>query len=348
MLFKLFDNKRTIDFYLVDAFEISHFMPFYKRLGQEGYDVKFVAEPCKRNTAKNWFDYNTAIKILDNEGVDYIKRARKKANITFTTQDAYLLSKYHKNTKKINLSYGFSFKKDYFPNSKRTIVGFDYRFVHGEFQKNILSNYFDINRILEVGYPRYHNTLNIKIDRIKLLSELGITTNKPIVIYFPTWDEDSTIQLFGDTIKRLKEKYYVITKPHHCTTMDKNPNDYLKIKEISDYVLDNLYDLKKASMIADVCIADAKSGISLEIAYINDNIPILLLINSENKKNDYYKEMWEYFNVIDNPKDLSQTIDSVILNDTYRDKRNCIIEKCYGLKNYNYMDDVVRLINSIV
>lgn len=337
----------TIDFYLIDSFEIFHFLPFYNAFRDAGFDAKFIAEPCRRNTAKNWFDYSNAIDILERKFLLFLEKPREKADIAFTTQDAYLLKKYSYKTKKINLSYGFSFKKDYFIHSKRTTEGFDYRFVHGDIQKEMLSKFMDEKRILKVGYPKYANRFG-KLSRDAVLNELNIKTQKPILVYFPTWDEDNTIRTYYDEIKKLHNDYYVISKAHHCTTLAKNPDDYKALYEMSDCVLDGNYDFGKAALIGDVVIADAKSGASFEVAYINNSVPIALLLKSEEEKEKYNDEMRECFSVINSSKQLRETINKLKNGDKHIAYRNNIVDKCLGLKNYDYMSIVLEFIRRIV
>ena len=54
-----------VEFYLIDAFEIFHYLPVYQELVRRGVKATFVAEPCSINTSGNWFDYNTAVKKLE-------------------------------------------------------------------------------------------------------------------------------------------------------------------------------------------------------------------------------------------------------------------------------------------
>ena len=54
----------SVEFYLIDAFEIFHFLPLYYLFERRGIQVKFVAEPPESNTSGKWFDYDRAIVIL--------------------------------------------------------------------------------------------------------------------------------------------------------------------------------------------------------------------------------------------------------------------------------------------
>ena len=341
-------NKITVDFYLIDAFEIFHFLPLYEALNNCGIDAMFIAEPCEKNTAKTWFDYDNAVRILTQKSLKYLKKARKKADVAFTTQDAYLLRKYSDKTIRINLSYGFSFKKDYFIHSKRTTDGFDYRFVHGDRQKEILSAYIEKNRILKVGYPKYKNCFDSLPKRADIQKELNICTEKPILVYFPTWDDDNSIMAYAKEIQKLREEYFVVIKAHHCITPSKKPEEYRKIFEISDLVLEGNYDFAKAVLIADVAIADAKSGASFEIGYINNEVPIALILKTPVEKEKYEDEMWRCFNVISKPEELQTVVRKTRIDNSVKDRRNEIIEDCLGIKNYNYMPIIIEFIRNAV
>ena len=337
-----------IDFYLIDSFEIFHFFPLYIEFINSGMNARFISEPQYRNTAKKWYDYKNAISILDEKKVLYLKKYRRNADIVFTTQDSYILKKYKKTTKKINLSYGFSFKKDYFIHSDRTTKGFDYRFVHGSLQKNIISKYIDEKRIIEVGYPKYYKRINNFQSTKDIRKELGIVTEKPILVYFPTWDEDNTIQKFSNSFNNIRENFFVVSKAHHCTNEEKNPNDYHTLCSISDIVLDGNYDFGKACLIGDVAIADAKSGASLEVSYVNNDIPIILLLKSKEEIDKYDKMMWEFFEVVDDPQDLIEKIPIVKENDYFINKRKDIIQECFGYYQCDYMSKIVDFIKQIV
>lgn len=67
----------SVEFYLIDAFEIFHFLPLYYLFERRGIQVKFVAEPPESNTSGKWFDYNRAIEILEVNKVRYEKNVTR-------------------------------------------------------------------------------------------------------------------------------------------------------------------------------------------------------------------------------------------------------------------------------
>lgn len=61
----------NVEFYLVDSFEIYHFAPYYKLFRKNGANAVFVAENNRKNVSGKWFDYEEAIKILNELGYKY-------------------------------------------------------------------------------------------------------------------------------------------------------------------------------------------------------------------------------------------------------------------------------------
>lgn len=80
------DTNTDVEFYLVDAFEIFHFEPFYIELRKKNINAVFIAEPWETNTSGKWFDYDSAIKILDEKGYVYHKFVNVNCKCAITTQ----------------------------------------------------------------------------------------------------------------------------------------------------------------------------------------------------------------------------------------------------------------------
>ena len=91
------DVKSEVEFYLVDAFEIYHYLPIYYELIKRGVNAKIVSEPCSINIGGGYFDYNTAIKILEENNIDYSTECNPDTCVSITTQRSNILKKY-KNT----------------------------------------------------------------------------------------------------------------------------------------------------------------------------------------------------------------------------------------------------------
>lgn len=304
-------RRITVEFYLVDAFEILHFEPLYHILRKHGVYAVFVAEDNTINTSGRWFDYSTAKKILDDHALEYTEYCYEDADYAFTTQDAYVLRKY-KHAKKINMTYGVSFNKNGYWFQERAMDGFDFKFVQGLFQKEkcIEKHCLDSGSIKVIGSPKHYGIGHKKINKQALRDKMGIVTKKKIIGYFPTWDEDSTIQLFYSLFKKLKNSFYIVTKPHHCTfRLDDKKRELELLYEMSDVVLDGNFDFEEAASIADVNICDAKSGAALETRLISPDIKTLFVSPQTDVKEYFYSEIFDIAGeVINKPERLEAVL----------------------------------------
>ncbi len=304
------DKNSQVEFYLIDSFEIYHYLPIYNELLKQGINAKIVAEPCEINTSGKWFDYNEAIRILEENNIDYCTKANPNAKIAITTQRADLLSKYR--NKKACLSYGVGLNKDNFAIDKNTVEGFDIRFVHGQYQKDKQIKYMNEKDIHIIGWPKHEKYFAMPHNKAEILDKLEINTDKKILVYFPTWDEDSSIQKFANKIKDLRKDFYVVAKAHHCTfRLNEKKDDLYKLYEISDKVLDGNSSLEEAALIGDYALIDAKSGASTEIPYLNKKLKILLLSPRENLELYYNETVLSKIKIINNYADFDNEINKL-------------------------------------
>lgn len=136
--------------------------------------------------------------------------------------------------------------------------------------------------------------LKNKPEKNVLLHQLDIATNKPILVYLPTYDEDTSIQLFGNEIGVLRDKFYILTKPHHCTArLPEKSYDLERLYAISDKVLDGNASFTDICSCADFYITDAKSGASLESLYINSKPAVFLTPRNGPALKQFYPELFK-------------------------------------------------------
>ena len=304
----------TVEFYIVDSFEIYHFIPLYHVLRQNGVYAKFVIEDEKTNTSGKWFDYKTAKNILEEKELEFSEYSNANADIVFTTQGVEVLTKYPQSIK-IALSYSVAFNKDDFRVAPKSTIGFDYKFVNGYFQKDILSekNYINKERIINVGYPKHYGYRYSMVNKNQVVKELNINTDKQILVYLPTWDHDPSVEAYYHEIIKLKEQYFIVTKPHHCTFRLESQTERLKkIYELSDVVLDGNYDFEKAVSIADVLLCDATSGASTESRVLNPEARLVLLSTRNDIKEYFYSEIEDFADaVVNKPSDLLEVMNHI-------------------------------------
>lgn len=339
-------NKK-VEFYLMDSFEIFHFLPIYKALLKEGIDAIFVCEPVEINTVHKWFDYDNAIKILNDMKLRYTLKADSYSKIAFSTQQASILSKYY--GIKINLNYGCGFNKTNFGNTPESTKGFDYKFVHGKYMYNMARKSLKINKIKIIGYPKHDDYFNHPQYKQEVIKKLKITTDKPILVYFPTWDEDSSIQKFSAEINRLRQNYFVVTKAHHCTfRLAEKKDDLDTLYNISDMVLEGNSNFSDAVIIADIALIDGKSGSSCEVPYLNNELPIVYLSPRENLHEFFKSDIFKFGEFINSPEKLFKTVNKVYKNDIFIPVRKKKIKYYLGLNDGKSTYRAVREIKNIL
>lgn len=337
------NNYINVEFYLVDSFEIINLMPFYNLFRKAGAHAVFVAEAPTTNVAGTWFDYDRAIEILKENCLEYKEECNANAQIAFTTQDVINLSKYSEGTKRINCSYGYGLIRDSYAFSKRVVDGFDYKLCNGDYQKRILEKSCPKStELFVVGMPKYYG--KTFVDKNQIITELGINTNKKMVVYFPTWDENCCVEQFYQEFMQLREEFYIITKMHHVLErMKEYQNTRMLIKEFSDLVIESNYSLGSIASIADIIIADAKSGASLEAIYVNNTANAIFLCNVTNAEIDtfYLKEIQKVAPMAVPGQSLLDIINGCDWS-SINVSKNKIVEDCYGNKQKNYVEECVN------
>ena len=343
------DTNTDVEFYLVDAFEIFHFEPFYIELRKKNINAVFIAEPWETNTSGKWFDYDSAIKILDEKGYVYHKFVNVNCKCAITTQQKDILKKYT-NAKKIQLIYGIGFlRKVQFQLKDFLKDPFDYYFVNGGYYKDkFLKLGGSIYNIIDVSYPKHRDFFKRGYEKQKLIKELGIHTDKPILLYYPTWDEYSSIKEFADRIGELRNDFFVVTKPHHCTfRLKSKKNDLKKLYDVSDMVLDGNYDFAKTTILADLAICDSKSASSTEIPFLNPDIKmVMILVNTIREDYDYPLD--NIYCVVEEPHNLIDNVKKVMINDKWKNNRNEIIKYTYSGDIEEGLNRGLRIILDII
>lgn len=349
----LLQNKESdVEFYLVDAFEIFHFMPLCRALLKSGVRAEIVAEPPWINTGGEWFNYQTAIKIMKREGFPYCTKANSDAAVAITTQFYKNLANY--NGLKCMFNYGVSLiPQADFRTRCDVISPFDFIFVHGSYSANIVTRYLPEGHAVIMSYPKLLPLLESPPHKDSVMQELGIKTMKPILVYYPTWDDYSSIRIFADALEKLRDSYYIVSKPHHCTARRLgNPDDIDILHRISDLVVDANYSLLNMSTIGDISVCDLKSGITTELPFMNNDMKLLLLqVNVDDS--DILPEADKFAIRIRRPEELSSAVYSLHggdAGDPYIHSRKTITDRFYmpdirqGLQNAT--DAIVRMLET--
>ena len=323
----------TVEFYLIDAFEIYHFLELYRLFEKNGIYASFIAEKPDINTTRTWFDYDNSIKILDNLRVRYFNHCNPNCDFAFTTQNAECLSKYR--NKKIHLQYGVGLTQYSYCESNESIDGFDIKLVNGTHSFDIVRKKDKKIKIFKIGYPKYYNRndadyIDGEISLTNLIEEKN-RERKTVLFYFPTWGEHSSIQAYSNVFRELKKDYFIVSKIHHCTYRLESEKKHLDaISEISDIILPGNYSFEKAADTAQIAICDAKSGAATEVPLIHPDVKLILLYAKDPKLNLYKDLIKDFAFCAKEPKDLPKLLHSIRHEDSFINKRKTIINSFYS------------------
>ncbi|NMA51097.1 MAG: hypothetical protein GX951_04530 [Mollicutes bacterium] len=175
--------------------------------------------------------------------------------------------------------------------------------------------------------------------------------SKKVLLYLPTYGEESSINLIAKEFLKLKEKYYVISKVHHCTTYLKNEKEQLqKVKDGSDEFYNTNEDLGPLLSRADVVLTD-NSGAIFEALYTNT--PIAIIADDINK-NKYYNFNTTQYELVqkgiipytNNPDDLLKIVAAAMSSKYYEAQKKWNKENFYHPKDKT-KDSVSVIINYI-
>ena len=156
----------------------------------------------------------------------------------------------------------------------------DYLISPNSFSSRAFASAFKINqeKMLEVGYPRVDFLVNADSNKcIELKRRYGLPLDKKVVLYAPTWRDDSfgirgyRFELAVDFYKwknQLGDDTVILFKPHYLIS-----NVYQVPNDLSDfvYLMAASADINDAYLMSDVLITDYSS---VFFDYANLNRPI--------------------------------------------------------------------------
>ena len=250
---------------------------------------------------------------------------------------------------KAELSYGVAtLQETAFQLKEEVSREFDFQFVHGCLCKNIIDNLkYHANSII-IGYPKYVDFFKSRPRKDNILLELNIKTRKPFLLYLPTWDEWSSITNYAETINSLREKFFVIAKPHHCTQRLKEKEDEMNLlRSCSDFLLDANYSLAKTSILADVIIVDGKSGATTEISYLVPETP-MLIIRGIQKDEEYIIEQEKLGQICYNVEELQNKLQNLSLSEKWLSIKNNYIKELFSVTPEEGIDKIICLVKDLM
>lgn len=155
------------------------------------------------------------------------------------------------------------YKESFFRNTRT----WDYLLAQNDYSAEIFERAFNFKKEMVLGYPANDilYTKNNKEDIDKIKDKLGIPKDKKVLIYAPTWREDSffkkghykmSIELDLDKMqKELSDEYIVIIRAHYLIASSINIGDYKGFV----YDFSQGFDIQELYLVSDILITDYSS-----------------------------------------------------------------------------------------
>jgi len=247
-----------IDFYHIDAFEVPIYEPIWRQLTAMGVTANLVGVPGEKNTADfGWFDYDRFVTYCQKRNIPFKTTPDLTADIAVTTQNKDILRNY--NCPKIRIMYGPILYPAAWGLQPHTVKPFDAVLTHSEIYTNFYQQWLPRARLPVVGYPRFDDFFAKKLQREVIRKKWNVGDSRPVVIFMPTWGDNTGFDLFLPALLALKNQYQIILRPHHCT-LRLEQNRMEQINSSGCVILDDAFDLSEIYAAADVVIADVRSG----------------------------------------------------------------------------------------
>jgi len=156
------------------------------------------------------------------------------------------------------------------------VAKYNYMISPNPFCSKVFPSAFGINkeRLIETGYPRCDVLVNTKAEDIsKIKQKYGIPQDKKVVLYAPTWRDNSfvakgyTFKLqvnFAKWKEILGEEYVVIFKPHYLIINDFDMEAYKGFV----YEIEASADIAQLYLISDILVTDY-SSVFFDYAILN-------------------------------------------------------------------------------
>lgn len=164
---------------------------------------------------------------------------------------------------------------------------------------------------------------------------------KPILLYLPTYGEESSIDSIASYLNKLRKNFYIIAKVHHGTSFLKNEiYRFELLKNNVDKLYDQYMDLSSLLKTTDVVLTD-NSGSIFEALYVKIPVAIFADNVNQNKLLGFDTIQSELVNAgiipySNEPKDLEKIINKALSKQTYD------LQKEWSKTNLYHPKDLVK------
>ena len=259
---------------------------------------------------------------------------------------------------KIFMGHGTGDKK--YGGIIENLKSFDYHFISGPKHIHKLKD-IGLNipeeRLIKIGYTKFDDYLNNKIDKEKYLKYLGVKdTSRKNILYAPTWKwGDGTLHRYGKRFCReLDRDFNLIIRPHffdrkHIIRLKlwakyngfnnvyfSNPGNILKNDTMNDFA------------ISDLMISDTSSII---YEYLVTQKPIIIADNNYQKLHNMPADL-SILDVAktyegDSHSGICQMVNDELDNTHSRDIYNALLNNCFYFNDGKSVNRAVDFIQSL-
>jgi len=296
-------------------------MPGIEKLIEKGYDIDFYCDEAKGDETGFYNLFADVRNALLQKGHKvYTKSQKIKYKILL---EPYINGLGLEGEYNLRYRYGpitAKPNKVYIPSF---FIKYDCVLCSGTYEARLLSNFTNTEILADLKYVGF--------------KKKNYHKGKKVLLYLPTYGEESSIELILNELKKLRKKYYIIAKIHHGTSFLKNESERSNlIKDAVDEYYDSHKELKDLLEISDIVLTDNSASI-FEALY--NNIPVATFSNdiNQNKIGDFnsiqyelYKEgLLPYTNNTRKIKDiLEETLSKkIVLRQRQWSKKNLVYSK---------------------
>lgn len=262
----------------------------------------------------------------------------------------------HQKCKTIFVGHGTGDKK-YGKNAK-ILESYDYHFISGpkhmEKLRDVKLNIPE-KKLLKIGNLRFDDYVNNKIDREKVLDNLGvIDRSRKNVLYAPTWrfGEGTFRKYIHKFCREISKEFNLIVRPHyHDSKYILSTKMWAKIHGIKNVYFSNpskllTNDTMHDFMASDILISDTSS---ILYEYLITGKPIVVVKNDYKELHKMPDEMniMKYAGIYDGSQDILKMVRENLLNQPYKDDYKKMLNSCFYYNDGKSVERAVNLLKSI-
>lgn len=341
------DSPKALYNYLLSdsKYDNYKFIWFFKDPDKYKYLEKNKNTKVVKCDSKSYYQYFAKSKywIVNSRVEDFILKKRNQKYIQCWHGTPLKKLGYDINIKNSNAMNSLhDIRKRYRDDAKR----YDYMISPSRFCSKKFISAFNLkklgkeNIIIERGYPRNDYLINYKSNDVKKIKQnLGISNDKKVILYAPTFRDNKHDSSLGYTYdvnidfdyfkNNLTDDYVILFRAHYFIA---NSFDFSKYNGFI-YDVSNYDDINDLYVISDILVTDY-SSVFFDFAILKRKMIFYVydFWDYKNKMRDFYIDLSELpGNIVYSDKELLKEIKS----------NNFVYSKKYKdfNKKYNYLDD---------